>query len=652
MRYLAPFFFLIALTLTACAKKQETAHKADVERQVATYSVEDFYKTNDFFGGSFSPDKSKILLSSNLTGIFNVVTIPVAGGTPTPVTHSTTNSIFSLGYFPHDERFAYRSDQGGNELGHIYVQSPDSTVKDLTPGDKLRADFMGWSNDDKSFFIQTNERDPRFFDFYEYAADGYTRKMIYKNTEGYDFGAISPDKRYIALAKNITTSDTDIYLYNRETKKTTHVTPHQGSVINNAQDFTPDGSGLLFLSDEGREFASLRRYDIASGSKVPVLEMNWDIAGANYSKHGKYLVVTVNEDAKMASHVYDASTVGATNQGRTVQAQEVAISGLPPGLVRGLRFSPDEAMYAFYNSDGSTPDDLWIGEMGQAPHRVTDGLNPAIQRADLVVPQVVRFKSYDGVEIPGVLYKPHQTSANAKAPALVLVHGGPGGEATVHFSPLIQSLVNHGYVIFDINNRGSSGYGKTFFQMDDRKHGEADLGDVVASKTMLAATGYVDSTKIGIIGGSYGGYMTLAALTLQPDAFQVGVDMFGISNWVRTLESIPPYWESFRKALYAEMGDPKTDGERLHRISPLFNADKIKAPLMVLQGANDPRVIKVESDEIVAAAQKNGAPVEYVVFPDEGHGFLKKSNEIQGTTKILTFLDKYLKGAGPKTASS
>jgi len=222
----------------------------------------------------------------------------------------------------------------------------------------------------------------------------------------------------------------------------------------------------------------------------------------------------------------------------------------------------------------------------------------------------------------------------------------------VHFSPLIQSLVNHGYVIFDINNRGSSGYGKTFFQMDDRKHGEADLGDVVASKTMLTATGYVDSTKIGIIGGSYGGYMTLAALTLQPDAFQVGVDMFGISNWVRTLESVPPYWESFRKALYAEMGDPKTDGERLHRISPLFNADKIKVPLMVLQGANDPRVIKVESDEIVAAAQKNGAPVEYVVFPDEGHGFLKKSNEIQGTTKILTFLDKYLKGAGPKTASS
>jgi prolyl oligopeptidase PreP (S9A serine peptidase family) len=636
MRYFAPIL-LIALTLAGCTRKQETAAK----REVATYSVEDFYKTNDFMGGSFSPDKLKVLLSSNLSGIFNVVTIPVAGGTPTPVTHSTTNSIFSLGYFPSDERFLYRSDQGGNELSHIHVQAPDSSAKDLTPGDSLRADFVGWAHDDKSFFIQTNERDQRFFDLYEYEADGYARQMTYKNTKGYDFGPISPDKRFVALMKNNSTSDTDFFLLDRQTKNVVHVTPHEGSVINSAEDFTPDGTGLLFRSDEGREFASLRRFDIATGTKAPVLEPQWDIVGASYSKGGRYLLVTVNEDAKIVSHVYEAGTM-----------QEVAMPGLPPGLVRGLRLSRDETMYAFYNTDGSTPEDLWIGQMGQAPHRVTDGLNPAIQRADLVVPEMVRFRSYDGLEIPGLLYKPHQATPQAKAPALVLVHGGPGGEATVHFSPLVQSLVNHGYVVFDINNRGSSGYGKSFFKMDDRKHGEADLGDVVASKSMLAATGYVDSTKVGIIGGSYGGYMTLAALTLRPDAFQVGVDLFGISNWVRTLESIPPYWESFRKALYAEMGDPKTDGERLHRISPLFNADQIKVPLMVLQGANDPRVIKVESDEIVAAAQKNGVPVEYVVFPDEGHGFLKKPNEIEGTGKILAFLDRYLKGAGAKTASS
>jgi dipeptidyl aminopeptidase/acylaminoacyl peptidase len=155
----------------------------------------------------------------------------------------------------------------------------------------------------------------------------------------------------------------------------------------------------------------------------------------------------------------------------------------------------------------------------------------------------------------------------------------------------------------------------------------------------------VDSARIGIIGGSYGGYMTLAALTLRPDAFKTGVDMFGISNWVRTLENVPPWWGAMRASLYAELGDPKTDSARLHRISPLFNADKIKVPLMVLQGANDPRVLQVESDQIVAAAKKNGVPVEYIVFPDEGHGFVKKANEIRGYTAVITFLDKYLKGS-------
>jgi dipeptidyl aminopeptidase/acylaminoacyl peptidase len=188
--------------------------------------------------------------------------------------------------------------------------------------------------------------------------------------------------------------------------------------------------------------------------------------------------------------------------------------------------------------------------------------------------------------------------------------------------------------------------------MDDRQHGEADLGDVVASKQMLIATGFVDSARIGIMGGSYGGYMTLAALTLQPDAFKVGVDLFGISNWLRTLNNIPPWWESFREALYKEMGDPKTDSVRLHRISPLFNADKIKAPLMVLQGANDPRVLQVESDEIVAAAKARGVPVEYVVFPDEGHGFVKKENEIKGYSAVLTFLDEHLKGQAPVAGDS
>ncbi len=627
---------LTFLALAACAPGGSTRESQGSVDRVFTpqqYTVEDFYKNTRFFGASWAPDRQKLLVSSNLSGIWNAYSFPVGGGEPQPLTQSTGNSIFAQSYFPGDERIIYTSDEGGNELTHVYVRDPDGTTKDLTPGKKLKASFHGWAGDDKSFFVSTNERDARYFDLYEIATDGYARTLLYKNTEGFELGPVSRDKRYIALVRPRTTSDADIFVHDRTTNTTKNITEHTGTVNNSPADFSPDGSKLLFVSDSGREFAALRSYDLASAAKSTVYEQPWDVLGAEYSKGGKYLTVYVNEDSRFVARVLDAAGFSV-----------VALSDMPTGLVRGVTISPDDASLAFYASDGSVPDELYVRSFSAPPKRLTNALHSAIQREDLVVPTVVRFKSYDGVEVSGVLYRPHQASPDAKAPAIVKVHGGPGGQAQVGYNALTQALVNRGYVVFDINNRGSSGYGKTFYAMDDRKHGEADLGDVVASKKMLAETGYVDSTKIGILGGSYGGYMVLAALTLQPDAFKAGVDLFGISNWMRTLNSIPPWWASFKEALYAEMGDPKADSARLHRISPLFNADKIKAPLMVLQGANDPRVLKVESDEIVAAAKKNGVPVEYVVFEDEGHGFVKKENEIEGYTAVLGFLDRYLKG--------
>jgi len=254
----------------------------------------------------------------------------------------------------------------------------------------------------------------------------------------------------------------------------------------------------------------------------------------------------------------------------------------------------------------------------------------------------VRFESYDGLEIPGVLYRPHGATEGDPAPALVMVHGGPGGQARIGYSPLKQYLVNHGYALFDINNRGSSGYGKTFFAADDRCHGECDLGDVVEGKEMLGSLVWVDGEHIGIIGGSYGGYMVAAALAFQPEVFDVGVNIFGVTNWLRTLTSIPAWWGPQRDALFAELGDPRTDEERLRRISPLFHAENITKPMIVLQGANDPRVLQVESDEIVQALKDNGVPVEYVLFDDEGHGFRNRDNEIEGYKAIRAFLDQYL----------
>ena len=211
---------------------------------------------------------------------------------------------------------------------------------------------------------------------------------------------------------------------------------------------------------------------------------------------------------------------------------------------------------------------------------------------------------------------------------------------------MVQHLVNHGYAVLGANNRGSSGYGKTFFHMDDKRHGQEDLNDIVWGRTYLESLDYIDGDKIGIVGGSYGGFMTAAALAFHPEAFDAGIDIFGVTNWVRTLESIPPWWGSFRDALYDEMGDPAVDAERHRAISPLFHASNIIRPLLVIQGANDPRVLQVESDELVEAVRTNGVPVEYVVFPDEGHGFQKKENRITAAETYLSFLDKYLRKEG------
>ena len=641
MRLALLSLFAGAASVLACSGTEHPDKPAAADSAFAPtqYSVADFYGNTEYFGASFSPSGDRILVSSNRSGVYNAYALPTGGGEPQPLTNSTDDAIFAVSYFPADERILYSSDKGGNELSHLYVRTPDGKTKDLTPGAKLKAQFAGWSGDDHGFFVQTNERDERFFDLYEYATDDYARKLLYRNTDGYQLGPVSRDKRYVALVRPRTSNDADIFLYDGQSKKTTHITKHTGNINYGPQAFAPDSRKLLITSDSGGEFATLQAHDIASGKRSTVYSLPWDILGAGYSKGGKYLIVYANEDSRPDARLFDAATM-----------KSVALRGMPSGVIRGTRLSRDESTIAFYASDGSVPDELWAGSLGQAPRRLTTALNPKIRREDLVVPQVIRFKSYDSLEIPGLLYRPHQASSNAKAPAVVMVHGGPGDQARVGYFALTQALVNHGYVVFDINNRGSSGYGKTFYAMDDRKHGEADLGDVVASKHMLAATGYVDSARIGILGGSYGGYMTLAALTLQPDAFKVGVDLFGISNWVRTLSSIPPWWASFREALYAEMGDPKTDSVRLHRISPLFNADRIKAPLMVLQGANDPRVLKRESDEIVAAVKKKGIPVEYVLFPDEGHGFVKKENEIKGYTQVLNFLDLHLKERTPEPA--
>ena len=621
---------LTGLLAAGCSTPPGPAIEAQV---IARYTIEDFLDTTSMSGASFSPDERKILVSSDESGVFNAYAVTTDGGQQTPLTDSTDHAVFAASYFPNDERFIYLSDEGGNELTHVYVRNPDGSVRDVTPGDGHKASFLGWAYDEQSFFVGTNERDARFFDVYEVDAATYERELIYRNEGGHQLNAISRDKRYLALSKPITRTNTNVYLYDRETSELSMLTPHEGDATYSAQDFSPDGTSLYLITDEGDEFKYLVRHELATGDREVLVAPEWDVWYAELSREGTYLVVGINANARTDVRLYE-----------TASMRRVPLPDLPYGDIVSVEIARSENKLAFYLSGSRAPRNLYVYDLA-ARHakELTQTLSPQIRSDDLVDAEIVSFRSYDGVVIPGLLYRPHDATPGSKAPALVWVHGGPGGQSRVGYRALVQYLVNSGYVIFAINNRGSSGYGRTFFLMDDRNHGNADLDDCVASKQFLIDRGFVDPDRIGIIGGSYGGYMVLAALTFRPEAFSIGVDIFGVANWVRTLESIPPWWEAMREALYKELGDPSADREYLYAISPLFHAEQIQRPLMVLQGANDPRVLKVESDEIVAAARANGVEVEYIVFDDEGHGFRKKENQLRGYRAIRDFCDRHLK---------
>ncbi|MCK0159932.1 S9 family peptidase [Allomuricauda sp. F6463D] len=613
----------------ACKEEKKEPTIADTMK---TYSISQMMDNESIAGGSFSPDKSKLLVSSNRSGIYNMYTIPTSGGDMMPVTQSDSSSVFAISYFPKDERMLFRMDNNGDEIYHIFVRDTDGNHKDLTPEEGARSLFYQWSKDKSAFFYGSNKRDNRFMDLYKMDLETLSSQLIYQNDDGYDINTVSTDEKYVALSKSINTNDSDLFLHDLESGELKKINKNQSG--NYGQDFSHDGSTFYYTTDDGSEFSYVMKYTIADESYEKAMERDWDISGSYFTQNGTYQVTYINEDAKNTIEVVEVAT-----------GEKIALPTVENMEITSVSFSDDETMMRFYAGGSHTPSNLYVYNLEtKEQKKLTDVLNPEVQAQDLVKAEVVRYKSFDGLEIPAIFYTPHQASTENPVPALVWVHGGPGGQSRQNFSSFIQYLVNHGYAVLAVNNRGSSGYGKTFYQMDDLNHGDKDLKDCIEGKNWLAQQPGIDGDKIGIIGGSYGGYMTMAALTYAPEEFDVGVNLFGVTNWMRTLKSIPPWWESFKEALYKELGNPySADSVRLKQISPLFHTDKVTKPLIVLQGSQDPRVLQVESDEIVAGVRKNGVPVEYVLFEDEGHGFVKKENQITAYSKILEFLDEYLK---------
>ncbi|HEY0367373.1 MAG TPA: hypothetical protein VGC73_12955, partial [Pyrinomonadaceae bacterium] len=409
-RVLLLIFTLIVASSAAFAQPKKAA------QPVKEYTIEQFMNTVRIGGSSFSSDEKSLLFHNNKSGIFNVYSVPVSGGAATQLTNSTKESTFSVSYFPTDSRFLYTYDRGGNENSHIYLREKDGSERDITPGDKVKANFLGWSHDRKSFFFSTNERDARFFDIFEMPIDTFKPSLVYKDETGLDVGAISDDEKYIAFQKSGgSAADSDVYLYTTATKEMKNITEHTGDMANGAETFDVNSKYLYYLTDSGSEFRYVARYDLATGKTDVVEKAPWDVAYTYFSRNGKYRVTAVNEDARTKIKIYDTTT-----------GKLVSLPQLPNADITGVNISPSEKLMAFYLNGDRSPSNLYVYDfVTKKATKLTDSLNPEMNPADLVDSQVIRYKSFDGVDIPSILYKPKNASATNKAPAVLVIHGGP-----------------------------------------------------------------------------------------------------------------------------------------------------------------------------------------------------------------------------------
>jgi len=615
---------IMAFALSSCTRHESGGKK---------YSLQTLMSVHKTWGASFSPDEKTIAFVSNRSGQFNIWTVPTSGSELTQLTNFT-DAVFFATWCRHENSIIFLRDHNGDENFHLLIMAAaGGDPFDLTPGDSVNSEFLGWAHDGYRFLYHSNLRDRRFFDVYEYDLRTREARMLYEDTMGLEVSAMDRDLTRLAFNRPYTQLDSDVFLYDVEQKALTALTPHEGNVNFGALEFSPDGQELYLLTDKDSEFMYLIKMDLESKSTSEVLRADWDVVWAGFSHNGKYFTTAVNEDGSVKLHVTEVAT-----------GNPVDLPSLPEGTLSHIGFSLSELYMTFYFQGDLIPSDLHVIDLtNRAMKRLTNSLPKEIDTDDLVESELIRYSSFDGVQIPAYVYRPKGLVSGEKAPAVLMIHGGPQAQDGKGFGSIKQWIVNQGWVLMVPNVRGSSGYGKTYYSMDDKDWGGAPLQDVIQAKNYLVSTGYVDPDRVVILGGSYGGYMTLAGLAFAPEEFAGGVDICGISNLTSFLESIPPYWEPYKNLLKNEVGDPDTDFLFLKERSPLFSADRIVKPLFVIQGANDPRVKKSESDTIVDAIRARNGAVEYMVFEDEGHGLRKKENVIRAFTAAFAFLDSNVK---------
>lgn len=536
-----------------------------------------------------------------------------------------------------NERLIYVRDFGGDENYHILAVNIDgSNDVDLTPFEKVQAGLIDDLEGDKDHvLVSLNIRNPQFFD--PYRLNIVTGELtILAENPGYITTWMTDHDGKLRLALANDGVNTSVLYREKETEafKVAITANFRQSV--SPLFFTFDNKQIYASSNLGRDKSAIVIFDLEKGEESEILFSHdvVDVSGLSYSKKRKTLTTISYTTWKRQFHFLDEERANLqTRLERDLGDYEVVISSSNKAedtfLVRTYSDRSQGAYYIYLKNEDRL-------------EKISE-VSPWLDENELAAMQPIQYQSRDGLTIHGYLTLPKNIEAK-NLPVVINPHGGPWARDSWGFNPEIQFLANRGYAVLQMNFRGSTGYGRAFWEASFKEWGLAMQDDITDGVQWLVEQGIANKDKIAIYGGSYGGYATLAGITLTPDLYACAIDYVGVSNLFTFMETIPPYWEQFREMLYQMVGDPKDaeDNARLRATSPVFLIDNIKAPLLIVQGANDPRVVQAESDQMVAALQKNDIDVEYILKTDEGHGFRNEENRFEFYEAMEQFLAKYL----------
>jgi dipeptidyl aminopeptidase/acylaminoacyl peptidase len=585
---------------------------------------------------AFSIDGAYLFFASNISGQFNLWRVPVEGGWPDQLTAFVDETVRAMGVSPADGRILFCADRDGDEFHQLYLLDGDRGWPEQLTDEPEVQHLIGpdaWAHDGSRFAYAANTRKPTDMETWVRDAEtGETRAVFGEGMFSFPF-AWSPDGSQLLALDFRNNSDTSIHLVDVDDGGSRELTPHDEDAFLFPGPWAPDGSGFYLASDEGSEFRGLAFYDLSTDRYEWVVEPTQDVEQISMSADGRVLGWLANEDGYHRLRLRDLES------GRDLPAPALPdgarqhLTGDEPPLV----LSSDGSAAAIVLSCPRRPPEAWVveTETGRvAP--VTDSRLGGLREDDLVDLELVTYPTFDGRDIPAWLYRPH---VEGKAPVVLSIHGGPEAQEKPVYQPLYQYLLSRGIGVLAANIRGSTGYGKSYQRLVQRDWGGGDMQDWEHAVKWLREQDWVDPDRIGVFGGSYGGFAVLTCVTRLPDYWAAAVDIFGPSNLVTFAKAVPPTWRRF---IARFVGDPETEADFLLERSPITYVENIKTPLLVIQGATDPRVVKGESDQMVEKLRSLGREVEYVVFEDEGHGFTKRPNELKAYRAAAEWLERHL----------